>query len=611
MSYNLNADNNAPHTPKTFIIRKINPDTMTRIAVIEKDKCFPEKCGNFLCIRLCPVNRTGKECIVKSPEHKAKINEGLCTGCGICPKRCPFQAISIINLPEELNKPPIHRYGENGFHLYNLPIPIFGKVVGILGINGIGKSTAIKILAGLLKPNLGEEGIEADYNALIEYFKGTEAQIFFEKLKSKKIILSYKPQQVDIIPHAHKGTVKELLKKADQKGNLDEMAKKLDIGKILDNKIDEISGGELQRVAIAATVLKKANLYIFDEPTSYLDIKQRLKVSKFIKDLADQDTAVLVVEHDLIILDYMSDLIHMMYGKENVYGIVSQPKTTKAGINIYLSGYLKDENVRFRSYPIKFERQTAEKMTKTSQLISWKNITKKLGNFTLSAKEGVLSEEKVVGVLGENGIGKTTFVKILADVIKKDSGEISAKIKVSYKPQYIGSNNQLVADILRKAMEKYKTLLINDLNLEPLFHKKLDELSGGQLQRVAIAECLANDADVYLLDEPSAYLDVEQRLKISKVISEVMRIRNASAIVVDHDLLFIDYLSNELLIFSGIPAEKGNIEGPLSMNQGMNMFLKDLGITFRRDEENHRPRTNKPDSQMDIKQKREGKLYYN
>ena len=317
---------------------------MTRIAVIEKEKCNPEGCGNYLCIRVCPINKSGEECIVKGEEGKPIINEELCTGCGICPRRCPYGAISIINLPQELTEKPIHQYGKNGFHLYNLPTPIFGKVVGILGKNGIGKSTAIKILASVLEPNLGNIEEKAfDFDNLIDYFKGTEAQLFFEKVKNKEIKIAYKPQQVDLIPKTQKGKVKELLKKVDEKNRLDEIAKELEIEKILDNDITKISGGELQRVAIAATVLKKANLYIFDEPTSYLDIKQRLKVAKFIRDLADEKTAVMVVEHDLIILDYMADLIHLMYGKEAVYGIVSLPKPTKAGINVYLAGFLKEK----------------------------------------------------------------------------------------------------------------------------------------------------------------------------------------------------------------------------------------------------------------------------
>ena len=130
---------------------------MVRIAVIEKEKCHPDRCGNFLCARLCPVNRTGSDCIVQGEDGKAFIHANLCTGCGICPKRCPFGAIHIINLPEALDKPPVHQYiDDNGFRLFNLPTPSFGKVVGVLGKNGIGKSTALKVLAGVLKPNFGK-----------------------------------------------------------------------------------------------------------------------------------------------------------------------------------------------------------------------------------------------------------------------------------------------------------------------------------------------------------------------------------------------------------------------------------------------------------------------
>ncbi|GAF82752.1 unnamed protein product, partial [marine sediment metagenome] len=331
---------------------------------------------------LCPVNRAGKDCIYFE-DSKLLIDESLCIGCGICVNASP-EAIHIINLPEELEQEPIHRYGKNEFELFNLPIPLFGKVVGILGINGIGKSTAIKVLAGILKPNLGKDiknqrflgslrnskefqrEKEASYDELIEFFKGTEAQAFFEKVKAGKIKIAYKPQQIDLIPKTQKGKVKALLKKVDEKKQLDKIAKQLEIENILDNNIKDISGGELQRVAIAATVLKKANLYIFDEPTSYLDIKQRIKVSKFIKSLADENTAVLIVEHDLIILDYMADLVHIMYGKEACYGVVSQPRTTRTAINVYLSGYLKEENMRFRNYPIKFEKRALIKKTSTN-----------------------------------------------------------------------------------------------------------------------------------------------------------------------------------------------------------------------------------------------------
>ncbi len=583
---------------------------MTRIAVIEKDKCHPPECGDFLCIRLCPINRTGEECIVKSEDKKAQINTELCTGCGICPNRCPFDAIHIINLPEELDKEPIHRFGENGFHLYNLPVPMFGQVVGILGRNGIGKSTAMKILAGALKPNLGTED-EATFAQLIEYFKGTEAQIFFEKQKAGEIVVSYKPQSVDLIPKHTKGTVKQLLEKADEKGKAAEYAETLDLVKVMDSDISKISGGELQRLAIAATALKKANVYMFDEPTSYLDIKQRLKISKFVGSLADENTAVLIIEHDLIILDYMTDLIHIMYGKEACYGIVSQPKTTKAGINTYLEGFLKEENMLFRDKPIKFEPHPPFEQVKKEQLTSWKGIKQKLGNFQLEAPKGEMYNHSVCGVLGENGIGKTSFIKILAGESKPDEGEIGDDVKISYKPQYVDSeNDELVMTKLQDAIKKYEIQLIRPLNIKPLLMKKINELSGGELQRVAIAECLSKDADLFLLDEPSAFLDVEQRLAVSKILRNMMLDKGKSALVIDHDLLFIDYLSDSVMVFDGIPAEKGTAKGPYSMEEGMNNFLNDIDMTFRRDPTTHRPRANKPNSQMDRKQKAEKKLYY-
>ncbi len=583
---------------------------MTRIAVIEKEKCFHDKCGD-LCIKLCPVNRTGKDCIVLNEDKKAKIDEKLCTGCGICPKRCPFGAIHVINLPEELDKPPIHRYGENGFEMFNLPTPIFGKVVGVIGKNGIGKSTAIKVLAGVLKPNLGNSKSEASYDDLIGFFKGTEAQTFFEKVKKGEIKISYKPQQVDLIPLSTKGKVRNLLEKVDEKKQLEKIAKELAIDNILDNDITKISGGELQRVAIAAAVLKKANFYVFDEPTSYLDIKQRIRVSRFIRELADENTAVMVVEHDLIILDYMTDLVHLMYGQEGAYGIVSHPKAARVGINTYLEGYMREENVRFRDKPIKFTARAKLKEKKAVILTSWEGISKKLGKFEIKAEKGELNRKQVCGILGENGIGKTSFVKILAEVIKPDAGSVTKKVKVSYKPQYIDTeSDDMVANVLKEAIQKHKAALIGPLNIQPLIMKKVNELSGGELQRVAVAECLSKKADLYLLDEPSAYLDVEQRLIVSKVIRDVMEHRGTAAIVVDHDLLFVDYISQNLVVFEGEPAKRGEAKGPFDMQEGMNMFLEDIKLTFRRDPETNRPRANKPGSQMDREQIKQNKLYY-
>ncbi|MAE13256.1 ribosome biogenesis/translation initiation ATPase RLI [Candidatus Woesearchaeota archaeon] len=583
-----------------------------RIAVVDKEKCYPVKCGNHLCIRLCPVNRSGTDCIVEDPDDKKiQIIEETCTGCGICVHRCPFGAISIVNLPEELDKPPVHRYGMNKFALFSLPAPLFGKVVGLLGKNGIGKSTAFNVLAGTLTPNIGnyDEQLapEEQFKQLINYFKGSEAQAFFEQLRDNKIQISYKPQQVDLIPKHIQGTVKQLLEKTGTEKEIERIAKRLSIEPILERKIDQISGGELQRVAIAAATLKEANVYFFDEPTSFLDIKQRIKTARFIRQLVNEETGVLVVEHDLILLDYMTDLIHLMYGKEDVFGIVSGVKPTRTGMNVYLAGYLREENVRFRDYKIEFLKRPPLTTTQQKTLTEWEPFTINLGDFSLEAEQGTISQQSIVGIVGENGIGKTTFVKALAGVLPGHQG---IGVKISYKPQYLEPSEKSVAEVLQQAMMKYDAILVKPLNLHMLMDKQLNELSGGQLQRVYIAHALAQECDLYLLDEPSAYLDVEQRLAISKILRDILAATGRSALVVDHDLLFLDYISDHIMVFEGEPAKKGKVTGPFEMEEGMNRFLQGIGITFRRDEENNRPRANKEESQLDREQKKTGKFYY-
>jgi len=584
-----------------------------RLAVIDKNKCQPKIC-NHDCAKACPINRKNEPCVIIG--NKASIDEKLCIGCRLCIPACPFEAINVVNLPEELNSQALHRYSENGFKLFRAVVPIFGKTVGILGQNGIGKTTMISILAGLIYPDLGTPNNKPDQKEIIKYFKGNEGQFYFEKLFKNEISIAYKPQYVDGIPKEFKGTVLALLKKVDKTGKIKEITKELGIDNILDRKIESVSGGELQRIAIAATILKGANVMFFDEPSSYLDIKQRINVAKIISELVTKETSVNVIEHDLIVLDYIADLVHLMYGKESVYGVVSHPMAAKNGINTYLDGYLRDENMRFREYPIRYESRPTLRNKGEIPLIAWPKLKKKLGDFNLDVSEGNILVNEVVGCLGENGTGKTTFARILAGELKPDNVKFNEKIKISYKPQYIKpESDSTVAEMLASITKEfgtddYKIRIIRPLQLERLLNMKLTELSGGELQRAAIAVCLSRDADLYLLDEPSAYLDVEQRLIIAKALREFIIQRNASALVIDHDLLFLDYISDRLLVFKGTPALKGETLGPVSMKEGMNTFLKKVEITLRRDPETLRPRVNKLGSVLDRLQKEKNEYYY-
>ena len=318
-----------------------------RVAVIDRDKCQPKRCA-YECVKYCPGVRMGDETITKDEQGRPIIAEALCSGCGICVKKCPFHAISIVNLPEELGK-PVHQYGKNGFRVFGLPVPKRG-VVGIIGPNGIGKSTVLSIISGRLTPNLGKDET-CTWRELIELYRGQEIQTHLEELEKGKIRVAFKPQNIDLIQQRFQGSVRDFLEETKER---DFDLTPLELSGILDHKVKEVSGGELQRMAIAATLQRKADIYFFDEPSSYLDVKQRLGIAKVIRELA-AEKKVMLVEHDLAVLDYLSDYIHVMYGKEGVYGIVSSLKSVRVGINEFLEGYLRTENMRFRDHPIKFE----------------------------------------------------------------------------------------------------------------------------------------------------------------------------------------------------------------------------------------------------------------
>jgi len=568
---------------------------------------------NFQCIKFCPRVRTGDETIVIGEDGKPVISEELCVGCGICVKRCPFESITIIGLPEELEE-PTHRYGRNGFALYGLPVPTVGKVTGILGQNGIGKSTAINILSGTLKPNLGKGRIT--WEEILDYYAGTALHDYLEGVSKGKIKTSQKPQYVDLIPKKFKGKVGDLLSRTDDRGVLKELLPRLDIAGIMDHRIEELSGGELQRVALAACVAKEADFYFIDEISPYLDIYQRIKAAQLIRELAEKK-AVMVVEHDLAILDLLADVVHIAYGTPGAFGVITHPKGVRVGINEYLKGFLKEENVRIRTEPIEFEVHAPQPSKEIASLLKFGRFEKKYEDgFELLAEGGEIRKSEVTGIVGPNGIGKSTFVKILAGEIQPTEGSIEMNIKVSYKPQYIKAEEPVpVAELLRSITKQfdtsyYQTEILRPLQLERLLKQNVNDLSGGELQRVAIAACLSRTADLYLLDEPSAHLDVEQRVLATKVIRRFAENNKVTAMVVDHDIYMIDMLSDRLLVFEGKPMVRGEVLGPFNMREGMNRFLKNIGITFRRDEETKRPRVNKLDSRLDRAQKAEGEYYY-
>jgi len=597
-----------------------------RIAVLNREKCKPTKCAHE-CQRLCPRWLAGDQTVTfeEGDNKPPTIVESLCSGEGICVKKCPFKAVEVVNLPVQLENDRVFQYGKNTFELFRLPTPKKGKVLGLVGQNGTGKSTALQILLGALKPNLGRIENPPEWSELFKVFRGSELQSFLAQLSTGELRAVLKPQYVDKLSQLN-GTVQENLERVDERDLFEETTTFLGLSDILDRELAHLSGGELQKTAIGAAILRDAPLYLFDEPSSFLDVYERMLMARAIRTLLNDDVTIIVVEHDLAVLDYVSDFISIFYGQPGVYGVVSHPHGVREGINLFLAGYLPDENMRFRPEGIKFDvRPVVESQRAAKKIIlRFEPMIKSLNGFTLKTQAGDIREGEIIGCLGPNAIGKTTFVKLLAGALEPDSGTALTQemdeLTISYKPQYITPTfESTVADYLaqvnraRLVTAWFKSDVLKSLGVEELMEREVMSLSGGELQKVEIAACLARDADLFLLDEPSAYISAEDRLSVARVIKrriDRLEEKDKAAFIVEHDVTMLDYLADTMIVFRGISGKAGETTRPVGLRTGMNAFLSDVQITFRRDPESGRPRVNKPGSRLDRQQKDQGEYFY-
>ena len=628
---------------------------MKKVFLIDYDLCSLNSCGQP-CVKKCPISISNQR---KKQHHKKDevpirykkstdnmiIIDEFCIKCGICLNVCPRNAIYSIFLLDEpdddlitheypkktdrIQTPIVPNEKNRGFRLSGFPTLLPGKVTGLCGPNGIGKSTILNILAGTLKMNFGDlHQKEIKWQELIKHIKENEMRMHFKEVYNGQRNVAYKEQVLRILFHKYKNqNVSKILNNQKNINNnyFNRIMDDLDINAIADRYLEQCSGGELQRFAIASILIQNADCYLIDEPCTFLDVAKRIKLAELLQARArgfgsNNQYPILVVEHDLAILDYMSDIIHLFYGVPHEFGILTRVQTTKNGINSYLNGFLKTENTQFRKKKIGFKRSVSDRSWDNARIfVEYEKITKTFEGFQLNIGSGTIYEGEILGIVGENGTGKSTFAKIITGETKPDEDSVFKTINryVSYKPQYITQDFEGSAkDFIMENSQNYdfsenmKLLLYTPLGVDKYFETPVKELSGGQLQRLYIASCLAKRAELYILDEPSAYLDVEERLRISSIIRAVTKRNSATTIVIEHDIAIIDALSDRLLLFTGIPGKNGKTIGPLSKRDGMNEFLKILDITFRRDEETGRARINKKDSAIDKRQRSANEYFY-
>ncbi len=582
------------------------------VAVIDQDRVTDEV--RNLALKYDPLNRAGRrEGFHVTEDGELHIDDAaVIEAHKVVANQVPNDAIRIVRLPAERGE-LVHQYGENGFRLYELPAPVEGRVVGLLGPNGIGKSTALRILGGLLEPNLGRIGEPPGWDAVVREFRGTAVQNYLEKLRDGAVQTAYKPQRVDRLADRYDGTVRELLAQRDERDRREEAIEQLDLGTVADRRLESLSGGELQRAAVGATLVADVDAYLLDEPSSYLDVGQRLTVARALDRLA-AGREVLVVDHDLVALDVVADDVHVFYGTAGGFGVVSRPLSARRGINQFLEGTLRAENVRIRETAVDFKRRHGRRGPDGRAVLGFPALSKTFDSFSLEVEPGTVHEEEVLGILGRNGLGKTTFAKLLAGALEPDEGEVTADVSVSYKPQYLdpsfdGTVRQLFAGRVDGEAREPDSDIEGRLDLEPLYDETVDTLSGGELQRVSVALALARDADVYLLDEPSAYLDVEQRASFATALRRFVERTGAPCLVVEHDVLLLEYVADRAMVFEGEPGERGVGRSPEAVRSGINRLLASVGVTFRRDPDTGRPRANKPGSRKDREQRASGDYY--
>ena len=438
---------------------------------------------------------------------------------------------------------------------------------GIVGQNGVGKSTLLKIMTGLEKPDSGNVTI------------------------LKKYKISYCPQNTDFEPHKTiYETVRSYMTEETEIYQIQAILNKLGLSDY-NQSIDILSGGQKKRVALAISLIKEADVYVLDEPTNHLDQDMILWLEKF---LAKVSKTVILVTHDRYFLTRITNHI-MELDDSHLYtyvgGYADYLEQREIRRENALTAEKKRQNflrteiewiragaqarsTKQKSRIERFEKISAIEAPREINTLELKSLATRLGNTTIELDhiskafdDNVLFEDfsynllrmDRIGIIGKNGCGKSTLLKIILGQIQSDSGtvKIGETVKIGYFAQQneVFDDNQRVIDYIKDFGERVYTADHEEITASQMLerflffkeeqYKPISKCSGGEKRRLYLCSILMSAPNILILDEPTNDLDTDTMT----ILEDYLDHFEGAVMAVSHDRYFLDKIADRLFVF--------------------------------------------------------------
>ena len=438
---------------------------------------------------------------------------------------------------------------------------------GIVGQNGVGKSTLLKIMTGLEKPDSGNVTI------------------------LKKYKISYCPQNTDFEPHKTiYETVRSYMTEETEIYQIQAILNKLGLSDY-NQSIDILSGGQKKRVALAISLIKEADVYVLDEPTNHLDQDMILWLEKF---LAKVSKTVILVTHDRYFLTritnhimelddshlytyvggYADYLEQREIRRENALNAEKKRQNFLRTEIEWIRAGAQARSTKQKSRIERFEKISAIEAPREINTLELKSLATRLGNTTIELDhiskafdDNVLFEDfsynllrmDRIGIIGKNGCGKSTLLKIILGQIQPDSGtvKIGETVKIGYFAQQneVFDDNQRVIDYIKDFGERVYTADHEEITASQMLerflffkeeqYKPISKCSGGEKRRLYLCSILMSAPNILILDEPTNDLDTDTMT----ILEDYLDHFEGAVMAVSHDRYFLDKIADRLFVF--------------------------------------------------------------